>query len=609
MPLVYLDFETFYSKDYNLRKMSTREYVMDPRFEVSLCAFAIEGGPVGVARKPQLGALMRAVDWPRATVVCHNGHFDPAVLEWIFGVRPAAYIDTMAMMQALYVHDGGRADLASLARRVGAYKDREALESMKGVPYDAIDWDGPNGQRFLAYARDDVAIMRCGYHMMRGHMPDDEMRIIDLTVKMYVRGGFRLDRALLERHAATVQAERDAAVAAAGAPIGKIRSRPQFVGLLTEAGLHEAEIPRKVSVKTGGETWAFAKDDEEYLELLDHPIERVRALVAARMVVASSIEESRTALFQRLAAIGDGTLNIPLKYSGARTHRYSGVDGLNLQNLPRASALRMSLVAPPGYRVVVVDASQIEARLNAWLAGCTAICGAFARGEDVYSTFATEVYGYPIDKKSHPEERFIGKQGVLSLGYGAGARKFRWMLVKQRKPKPIEFCEQVVRTYRTTYSEIPAGWREGDKVLARMLHGGGGWWGPCRVEDRALLFPSGLRMFYPGLHYDGAQQGFFYNHPKYKTTSIWGGTMVENVCQALARIVIMDVVVSIARDFPDWFFALQVHDEVAYLVREEVAELCLSELLARLSATPAWADDTLALAAEGGTGANYGDAK
>lgn len=90
------------------------------------------------------------------------------------------------------------------------------------------------------------------------------------------------------------------------------------------------------------------------------------------------------------------------------TGRFSGDGGFNFANLKRGSPIRDAIVAPPGWRIVHRDSSQIEARMVAWLAGCEALVRAFAEGRDVYSEFASRFYNRPITK-ADVKERFTGK--------------------------------------------------------------------------------------------------------------------------------------------------------------------------------------------------------
>ena len=87
----------------------------------------------------------------------------------------------------------------------------------------------------------------------------------------------------------------------------------------------------------------------------------------------------------------------------------SGGDTTNPQNLPRGGALRESIEAPEGHMIVACDSSQIEARTLAWFAGQEDLLDDFRRNADVYSIFASKVFGHEVNKHDHPKERFVGK--------------------------------------------------------------------------------------------------------------------------------------------------------------------------------------------------------
>ena len=123
----------------------------------------------------------------------------------------------------------------------------------------------------------------------------------------------------------------------------------------------------KVSPATGKQTHAFAKNDEAFKELLEHDNPQVQAIVAARLGIKSTLEETRTERFIKIAE--RGTLPIPLRYYAAHTGRWGGDDKVNMQNLPRKSPLKKAIIPPPDHVFIDCDSSQIEARTLAWLAG------------------------------------------------------------------------------------------------------------------------------------------------------------------------------------------------------------------------------------------------
>ena len=150
----------------------------------------------------------------------------------------------------------------------------------------------------------------------------------------------------------------------------KLASNPQFAEVLRSFGV---EPPMKTSLTTGKETYALAKNDEGFIELSEHGNPVVQQLCSVRLGTKSTIEESRVERFIGIGARNKGLLPIPLKYYGAHTGRWSGLDSVNLQTLPSRDkakkALKNSIMAPPGHYIINCDSSQIEARVLAWWAG------------------------------------------------------------------------------------------------------------------------------------------------------------------------------------------------------------------------------------------------
>jgi len=306
--------------------------------------------------------------------------------------------------------------------------------------------------------------------------------------------------------------------------------------------------------------------------------------------------------------------------ANGRVVHNSGDWKLNMQNLPARgnNRIRSAMQAPDGHKVVAVDASQIEARIAGWFCGCTALTSAFANKEDVYSTFASKVFGRFIDKKTDPVGRFIGKTAVLGLQYNLGWLKFQGTVAVQSKAQlgtevvldDVE-AAQVVRTYRQTYHEIPAMWRRLDGLIAQMTSRNCHVVvGPVTFMHEKIRLPNGLYLHYHELKYEGGQWTFTYaGKPKY----LYGGKLLENIVQALARICVMDAAVRVRRQLDregrgSTRLNLQVHDELVYIEALAHAERLRDMVIHEMCHRPTWAPD-LPLDAEGGIGGSYGECK
>jgi DNA polymerase len=390
----------------------------------------------------------------------------------------------------------------------------------------------------------------------------------------------------------------------------KLASNPQFAEVLRSFGI---EPPMKTSLTTGKETYALAKNDEGFIELSEHDNPVVQHLCAVRLGTKSTIEESRVERFIGIGARNKGLLPIPLKYYGAHTGRWSGLDSVNLQNLPsrdkKKKALKNAIMAPAGHYVINCDSSQIEARVLAWLAGQNDVVKQFANGEDVYSVFASKIYKQPISK-ANPVERFVGKTCILGLGYGTGAKKLQHTLKTQPPGADLseEECKRIVDLYRQENDKIPALWRECDRALEHLASWPSGtkeyplgqhecvW-----VTPQGLRLPNGLYIKYPKLQ--RGEKGFIYTSRK-GVQSLWGGAVVENVVQALARIIVGEQMLELSEQ--GLRPVLTVHDAAVVVVKKGDITPVLDKVTKIMSAPPEWAAG-LPVACEAKYGISYGD--
>jgi DNA polymerase len=386
----------------------------------------------------------------------------------------------------------------------------------------------------------------------------------------------------------------------------KLCSNPQFAKVLKEFGV---EPPTKTSPTTGKQTFAFAKNDEGFIALQEHEDPVIQQLCAVRLGTKSTLEESRIERFIRIRGRNRGRLPIPLKYYGAHTGRWSGMDSVNLQNLPsrdkKKKTLKNSVVAPPDHVVINSDSSQIEARVLAWLAGQTDVVEQFRRGEDVYSIFASKVYGRSISK-TDPIERFVGKTCVLGLGYGTGALKLRHTLKTQPPGANLteDECKRIVSVYRQQNDKIPKLWEECDHALNALMQGvqrsftlghGGALW----ITPDGIGLPNHLHIRYNNLRIENGKP--IYDSRK-GPVNIWGGAMVENVVQALARIIVGQQMLKIREKYRP---VLTVHDAAVIVVPKVEVDEALDFVTKVMSTPPDWCPD-LPVACEAKWGESYG---
>jgi DNA polymerase len=301
-----------------------------------------------------------------------------------------------------------------------------------------------------------------------------------------------------------------------------------------------------------------------------------------------------------------------LRYYAAHTGRWGGDDKLNLQNLPRNSPLKKSILAPDGYMMIDSDSSQIEARTLAWLAGQDDLVEAFDRGEDVYKIMASAIYSKSVEKISK-DERFVGKTTILGAGYGMGAAKFQAQLKNFGVVVELDEAKRIIDTYRATYPKITALWKAAGGILGAIIGNQStelGRDGVLKVQgNKGILLPNGLYLRYPNLRWATNEDGkpeYVYDTKKGKATipnRIYGGKVVENVCQALARIVIGDQMLLVAKKYQ---VVMTVHDAIACIVPETEVERAVEYVELCMRIRPQWGPE-LPLNCESGSGKSYGD--
>jgi DNA polymerase len=602
MKIITVDFETFYSRDVGFGKQTTEEYIRDPQFHVVGVSVQVDDG------KPEWfsGTMVETAmylsrfDWKNSLALAHNAIFDGAILSWHFDIKPKGWLDTLSMGRALHGTNVG-GSLKVLAEYYGIGEKGTEVDNALGLR--RIDFPPEQLARYGEYCKNDVALTWELFGNMSAGFPQVELRLIDLTIRMFTEPSLALDLQVLGDHLESVQ---DLKAMALGDYVKEdMMSNQKFAIMLQAAG---ATPPMKISAATGKETYAFSKTDEEFKALLEHDSPAVQALVSARLGTKSTIEETRTERFIGIAK--RGLMPVPLRYYAAHTGRWGGDDKLNLQNIPRNSPLKHAIFAPEGYMMIDSDSSQIEARTLAWLAEQNDLVEAFDRGEDVYKIMATAIYNKPISEITK-DERFVGKTTILGAGYGMGSAKFQMQLKNFGVEVSSEEAKRIIDTYRATYPKITALWKEAGTALDAILRGsamGLGRDGVLKIEGKdGILLPNGLWLRYPNLRKrtEEGKTELVYDTKKGKATipnRIYGGKVIENVCQALARIVIGEQMLLIAKKYK---VVMTVHDAIACIVPKAEVETAQEYVEMCMKVRPKWALE-LPLNCEAGHGKTYG---
>lgn len=611
MRVIGVDFESYWDQDYSLSKMTTESYMRDRRFE--LIGVSVKTGP----NKPALwfsgtheeiaAFLDKHINWEQDAVLCHNGYMEGPVLAWHLNRRPKLWIDTMSMARPWHLKNVG-VSLAALALHYKLGVKGNELVNTKGKRRK--DFSADEMRRFGEYCRNDIDLTYKLFKIFAPQTPVLEMQCIDLTIRMFTEPKFRLNNLKLkEYYKDVVDAKQQLIEAANQSSRDGFMSDEKFAELLMAEGVTP---PTKWSKKQNKEVYAFAKTDKGLKELLSHDNPMVQALVACRLGVKTTIEETRAQRFIDIST--RGTLPIMLNYWGAGTGRFSGGDKINPQNLKRGGKLREAMEAPVGHKVIAADLSQIEARILALIAGQLDLVEIFATKGDPYCVMASDVYGRQITKADQ-SERFLGKTCVLGLGYYTGAAKLRETLRIGNGGISVnvslEEAQRIVKLYRKKNDKIVGFWRTCGNALDHMVMGGSGYISEefnIRYEGTDVILPNGAVLQYPKLQTfrdeetGNVEMRYLFRN---KWTKIYSGLLCENIVQALARGVIVEYLVTIGEKYS---VAHQVHDEIILVVLSSLVEEVTAFVEGVMSTAVSWLPG-LPVACEIKNGSNYGEAK
>jgi len=603
MNILTIDFETYYSREFSLTKVTTEEYIRSPEFETIGVAVQVgDGEPEWFSGDGEaMHQFLTRYDWANSLALAHNAPFDGAILKWVYGLSPKGWLDTLSMGRALHGTNVG-GSLRVLSDFYGLGEKGTEVENALGL--HRADFSPSQLERYGDYCKNDVTLTWELFNAMSAGFPPIELRLIDLTVRMFTEPVLQLDARLLRDHLMWEKQRKHELLE--NFDKDDLMSNNKFAEILIAYGVTP---PMKTSPTTGKQTYAFSKTDEAFKELLEHPNPQVQTLVAARLGTKSTIEETRTERFLGIAE--RGSLPVPLRYYAAHTGRWGGDDKLNLQNLQRTSPLKKAIIAPDGYMMVDSDSSQIEARTLAWLAEQDDLVDAFDRGEDVYKIMASAIYNKEVSSITK-DERFVGKTTILGAGYGMGAAKFQTQLKNFSVEVTLEEAKRIIDTYRATYPKITELWKSAASALKAVLQNQQttlGRDGVLKIEGGSgILLPNTLYLRYPNLRIvenDEGKSELVYDTKKGKAiipTRIYGGKVIENVCQALARIVIGEQMLLVAKKYR---VVMTVHDAIACIAPTEQVEAAKEYVEMCMRTRPDWGME-LPLNCEAGYGESYG---
>lgn len=652
MKLVVLDFESYYdpASGYSLDRMSTEDYVSDPRFEVILVTAKIVGPGADEYREiegfsgthEETAAWLATLDLENSALVCHHTMFDGLILAIQFGIYPAFYLCTESMVRPMLKPVLRSLSLASVAKHLGL--GIKGDEVIRAAGKRRLDFTPEELGGYMTYGKTDTGLCYGIYKWARPQLSAMELRIIDMTLRMYMQPQLLLDAGVYEASLNEVR-ERKAKVLAEMEVMGitgkALRSNKQFAQILIDRGIVPPMKASPTSLKRGDVppqmTYAFGKTDPEFIDLRAEYAEdfEIATILNARVSEKSSIEETRNEALLEVAR-RYRHYRVPVAYYAAHTGRYGGIGKTNPLNFPKTkryelgadgkpklvrSRVRCGVIAPPGFAVVAADKAQIEARIVATLAGQTDLVSGFASGECVYSACASGLFGRPVSRElanSDPiayKDRQVGKAIILGSGYGMGPDKFQRTSRKDGLVLSDDEAYQYITYYRQRYEFIPEYWAACEAALRDLIIAKQPTQlGPVVFEwlddkrTAGIRLPNGLHLIYPRLRMVKIEERWqvVCNQARDKAPrKLWGGILTENIVQALARINIVDDMIALQREL-GLRTALQVYDDVVLVVPTDRVDALCAAVAPIMSRSPRWLPD-LPVAVEINHGPSYGE--
>jgi len=650
--ILAVDFETSWGREVKLgfSCQTNEEYLRDPRFK----AWGLSWKEVGTdnkavwVRRNGIQDWADSIDWTRTALVCQNTQFDGSILSWHYGVQPCFMFDTLSMGRALHGVEVGNS-LKVLAERYGLPPKGDGLSPSENI-LDELPFDVE--QTLADYCKHDTWLCEQIFLRMLPGYPSKELRLIDLTLRMYTRPLLVLDGTMLEPAIEEERQAREELLTRLGVEEAALASNDKFAAVLEGMGV---EPPTKVSKTTGEKTFAFAKNDALFQAMMNSDNEAVALLCEARLMVKSTLQRTRAQRFLDISR--RGSLPFPVNYYGAGTGRYTASKGsqINVQNLKRGSFLRKAITAPEGHVLVVGDLSQIEPRVLAWLADYGTLLDIFKGGGDPYATFGSGMFSIPgMTKDSHPVERQSAKSALLGCGYQLGWASFAAQLltgflgappkrytkaearqlgvtsrdvdvfigsehlVKAMEAIPHSCTAQellihclaaqaIITRYRATAQPVVRLWELFQNLITHSLYKGNEYRHKCLTfRKEEIVLPNGMSLRYPDLkpEGDGRRIQWTYADGK-KRSKLYAGKITNNVVQGTARIVMTDGMLRIDKRYP---VAGTVHDEAIAVSPESEAEEAKTWVLAQMTIEPSYLPG-IPLSASGGMHKRYGLAK
>lgn len=627
MRFVVLDFESYFSDEFTLSKLTTESYIRDPRFEAH--GAAIKWSPDHQAKwydADMLRHVFREEDWSDVFMIHHHAQFDGLILSHHYNVHPKMMGCTLAMARLL-IGNHLSVSLDSVRKHFGMPSKSTPYNLFKNKHWNELT---AHEQELVADgAVDEVESIWKIFTILAKDTPREEIEVIDGTIKMFTQPVLRADLNMLAKVWTDENDRKAKRMAELSVDAKELQSADKFAELLRAEGVE----PETKQSDKGNTIYAFAKTDQFMRDLLEDDNERVRALAEARLGQKSTLLQTRAETLGWMAC--RGPLCVYLSYAGTGTLRPSGGDSSNFLNMKRGSDIRRSILAPEGYYLAPVDSSQIECRVLHYLAGGPddPTLQTFRDGKDPYADLATLFYGEKIYKpgandlrKAEMEmKRGAGKQARLMCGYGAAGPKYKATAKNGLYGPPIDMtieeAERQVNLYRDATPSVCAKntgyWAQAGKMLSRLAGGDPIQWGPLTVKNHRIFLPNGCPLIYDTLEYhkpldtdpdweylkDFERGGYWRLKTRRGWKKMWGAKLVQNICEGVSRVIVTQAMVRLQR--MGYRTLNHPYDELLLLIpkdgkEQQHLEICKAEMVRE----PTWLPG-LPLACEGELSERY----
>ena len=563
-----IDFETYYDRDYSLKKMDAYSYVHHPKFDCYL--MSVYGDDFKWVGHPKDFDQWHLFE--NAILVAHNAAFDSLVFRRLQeqGIIPQIGNLTWRCTASLAVFLSAPRSLKGACKQL-LNIDVDKTQRSKASGQSGADLFG--NEAMFAYALEDARLCYLLWEKFNHLWPDDEKELATLTFE-WGQQGIAVDLQTLEESIQTLESQR--LYAAQLLPwVEDLDADTPLSHHQLALACREAGIPCPVSL---------AMDDpdcEEWEEKYGPEYPWVNAM---RIFRRTNMLITRFYTVRSRVRKEDNRFPYGMKYFGAVPGRWSGDAGFNVQNMPRGELfgvnLRSCFQPSDGNVFIIADLCQIEPRILAWLCEDEEFLYLVRSGVDIYEAHARSTMGYtnpaPL-KEKNPALRSLAKARVLGLGYGCGPKKFM-TVAKNLGGIELSLAEakQTVADFRGKNPRIIRLWSRLDYDFRHSA-----------IGDYSIELPSGRCLQYFDVH--KTPQGLFAATTVRggQKRILYGGLLCENLVQATARDLFAEHLLQIHRAGIGRI-VFHVHDEVIVEVPASRANEARKQIQTIMSTTPDW---------------------